>query len=69
MSDGSTKSFDCVQSMRQARDRLCSEMADMTCDELLRWLRTRAYSDPVLEQLADKAGGHAAAPRAPSAGR
>ena len=34
MSKPSCKSFDCVQSMRQIRDRLSAEITDMNYDEL-----------------------------------
>ena len=48
MSKPSSKSFDCVQSMRQIRDRLSAEIADMNYDELTQWLRAHQYSDPFL---------------------
>ena len=38
MSESSAKTFDCVQSMRQARDRLSAEIEGMTYDELIEWL-------------------------------
>jgi len=59
MSKPSSKTFDCVQSMRQARDRLSAEIADMKYDELAQWLRAHRYSDPVLQQLAEKAAQQA----------
>ena len=55
MSERSSKSFDCVKSMRQARDKLSTEIEGMTYDEIIRWLRSRRYTDPVLQRLADKA--------------
>lgn len=55
MSESSSKTFDCVQSMRQARDRLSEEIIDMSYDELVKWLRTHQYEDPVLQRLAEKA--------------
>jgi len=55
MSKPSSKTFDCVQSMRQTRDRISAEIADMKDDELARWLRAHRYSDPILRRLAEKA--------------
>jgi len=55
MSEPSSKSYDCVQSMREIRDRLSEETADMSYEELTVWLRDRTYSDPLLERLADRA--------------
>lgn len=55
MSEPSSKTFDCVQSMRQIRDGLSAEIADMTYDELARWLRVHRYSDPFLQRLAERA--------------
>ena len=55
MSKPSSKTFDCVQSMRQARDRLSAEISDMRYEELAQWLRAHRYSDPVLQRLAEKA--------------
>ncbi len=55
MSNPTSKTFDCVQSMRQTRDRLSAEIADMSYDELAQWLRSHQYSDPFLRRLAEKA--------------
>lgn len=55
MSEHASKSFDCVQSMRQARDRLSGEIADMGYEELVEWLRSHRYRDPLLQRLAKKA--------------
>jgi hypothetical protein len=55
MSERSSKTFDCVQSMRQARGKLSAEIEGMTYDAMVRWLRSRRYTDPVLQRLADKA--------------
>ena len=60
MSKPSSKSFDCVQSMRQIRDRLSAEIADMNYDELAQWLRAHQYSDPFRQRLDDRAGQQAA---------
>ena len=55
MSRSSSKTFDCVQSMRETRNRLSVEIAKMKYDELVQWLRAHRYSDPVLQRLAEKA--------------
>ena len=60
MSDSSSKTVDCVQHMRQARDRLSMETADMSYDELVKWLRAHRYKDPVLQRLAERAAQQAA---------
>ena len=69
MSEPTSKTFDCVQSMRQARDRLSAEIADMSYDELVNWLRAHRYADPLLQRLAEKAAQQADAADRPSAGR
>lgn len=61
MTEAASKTFDCVQSMRQARDRLSTEIADMTYGELVAWLRTHRYEDPLLQRLAEKAAQQVAA--------
>lgn len=69
MSEPSLKAFDCVQSMRQIRDGLSAEIANMSYDELTQWLRAYQYSDPVLQRLAEKAAQQAQAAAQPTAGR
>ena len=59
MSEPSSKIFDCVQSMRQARDSFSAEIADMSHDELVKWLRNHRYADPLLQRLAEKAAQQA----------
>ena len=59
MSEPPSKTFDCVQNMRQARDRFCAEIADMSHDELVKWLRGHRYADPLLQRLAEKAAQQA----------
>jgi hypothetical protein len=54
--------------MRQVRDKLSAEIADMNHEELVQWLRLHRYDDPVLQQLADKAAQQADAADRPSAG-
>jgi len=55
MSEPSSKNFDCVLSMRQIRDGLSAEIADMSYDELAEWLRAHQYSDPFLQRLSEQA--------------
>ena len=69
MSDFSSNTFDCVHSMRQARERLSAEIEDMSYDELVKWLRAHRYADPLLQRLAEKAAQQADAAARPSAGR
>ena len=69
MSERSSKTFDCVESMRQARDKLSAEIEGMSYDELVQWLRSRRYTDPLLQRLAEKAAQQAEAADRPSAGR
>ena len=69
MSKGSSKAFDCVQSMRQAREKLSAEIAGMTYQELVQWLRDHRYTDPVLQRLAEKAVQQANPADGPSVGR
>ena len=69
MSERSSKTFDCVQSMRQARDRLSAEIEGMSYNELVEWLRAHHYKDPLLQGLAEKAAQQADAADRPSAGR
>lgn len=54
MSRGTAKTFDCVRNMREVRDKLSAETADMSHDELVRWLRLHRYEDPVLRRLAER---------------
>ena len=69
MSNSSSKRFDSVQHMRQARDRLSAETANMSYDELVKWLRTHRYTDPILQRLAERAAQQADSADRPSAGR
>ena len=69
MNEPTSKTFDCVQSMREIRDRLSAEIADMNYDELSRWLRSHQYSDPFLQRLAEKAAQQADTADRLSAGR
>ena len=69
MSEPSSKTFDCVQNMRQARDRLSAEIVGMNYDELVEWLRAHRYEDPVLQRLAEKAAQQADVAGQPPASR
>lgn len=61
MSKPISKTFDCVQSIRQIRDRLSGEIANLTYDELVQWFRSHQYTDPFLRRLAERAAQQAAA--------
>jgi len=66
MSESPSKTFDCVQSMRQARDGLSAQISDMSYEELLEWLRGHRYADPLLQRLAEKVAQQADAADAAS---
>ena len=59
MIEPTSKTFDCVRSMREIRDKLSAEIADMSYEDLSEWLRTRRYTDSFLQRLADKAAQQA----------
>lgn len=59
MNEPLSKTFDCVQNMRQARDTVSAEIADMSHDELIKWLRGHRYADPLLQRLAEMAAQQA----------
>lgn len=44
MSESTAQTFDCVQSKRQARDRLSAEIESMSCEELVPRLRVHLYA-------------------------
>jgi hypothetical protein len=69
MSDPASKSFDCVQGVRQIRDRLSAEIADLSYNELIHWLRGHQYPDPFLQRLAEKAAQQGASEAARGARR
>ncbi len=56
-----SKTFDCVQVMRQARDRFSAEITDKSYGDLVRWLRSHRYADPSLQRLAGEAAQRGAA--------
>ena len=51
MSNPTSKTFDCMQSMRQMRDALSAEIGNMSYDELTRWLRIASVLGPVSPAL------------------
>lgn len=55
MRSSAPKSFDCVKSMREVRDQISTEIAEMSFEELTRWLREYRYPDRRLQLLADRA--------------
>lgn len=69
MSEASSKTFDCVQRMREVRNVLSSEIEDMSYDELITWLRSHPYTEPLLQRLAEAAAQGADAADRPVAGR
>lgn len=46
------KEFDCVETMREIRDRVSAELAGKTGGEIDHWLHAHRYSDPILRRLA-----------------
>lgn len=52
------KSFDCVENMREIRDRIGAEIAGMNHAELRQWFRAHRYSGPVLQRLANRRDGN-----------
>ncbi len=54
MSKAKPAPFDCVQYMREQRDRLSREMATMSFEDFVHRLRSRRYSDPFLQRMAER---------------
>ncbi len=52
MTTKAKKDYDCVESVREIRDRIGAKMARMSRDERVKWLNTREYSDPILRRFA-----------------
>ncbi|MYB07812.1 MAG: hypothetical protein F4Y24_15825 [Gemmatimonadetes bacterium] len=50
-SETETKPFDCVKSMREIRNRISTEIADMSYAELSRWLDRRVREDPFFARI------------------
>ena len=63
------KKFDAVAMMREARDRISTEIEGMTLEEELKWLASQDLQDPVLRRLRDRADQEARAADRLSAGR
>jgi hypothetical protein len=59
MSDPEPAEFDCVKVAREARDRISAEIESMSHEQLMAWLRSHRYSDPLLGRLAAKAAQQA----------
>ena len=59
MSDPKPAEFDCVKVAREARDRISAEIESMSHEQLVAWLRSHCYSDPLLGRLATKASQQA----------
>ena len=53
------KSFDCVKSMREIRDRISAEIAGLSYEELRQWLDERAQKDPLFERIRQFPGSDA----------
>ena len=45
------ESFDCVKSMRETRDRISAEIADMSYPELSRWMEACVRDDPFFARI------------------
>ncbi|WP_420440662.1 hypothetical protein [Candidatus Palauibacter sp.] len=50
-SETERKPFDCVKSMREIRNRISGEIADMSYAELSRWLEMRVREDPFFARI------------------
>ena len=50
-SENRTKSFDCVKSVREIRDRVSAEIANMSYEELRQWLDARVQQDPFFARI------------------
>ena len=61
MTELTSKTFDCVQGMRQTRDSLSAEIGDRSYEDLVGWLRSHRYSDLFLQRLAERAAQQGAA--------
>lgn len=49
------KDFDAVAAVREIRDRVSMQIANMTLEEQLDWMASREISDPFLKRLRQKA--------------
>ena len=51
-SDAPVKQFDCVQYMREARERIGAKISGMSREEFRRWVNSSLTEDPILARLA-----------------
>ncbi len=61
MSKSTTKAFDAVQMMRDARAGISARIASMSVDEQNEWLRSNPPTDPTLRRLFSLAAQQGAA--------
>jgi hypothetical protein len=61
MTETSTKTFDTVRIVRAIRDDISSTIIHMSAEQENEWLRSRALSDPRLQQLMELAAQQGAA--------
>lgn len=61
MSKSTTKAFDAVQMMRDARTALSARIASMSVDEQNEWLHSNPPTDPTLRRLFKLAAQQSAA--------
>ena len=64
MNKNRVKTFDCVELMRNIRDRISAEIRGLTPEKEIAWLRSWKPTDPLLHRLHKKAAqpGDAADP-------
>ncbi len=65
MSNATTKVFDAVQMMRDARAVISARITSMSLDEQNEWLRANPPTDPTLLRLFTRAAQQGAAPDEP----
>jgi len=65
MSSSTTKAFDAVKLMRDARDVISTKIASMSVQEQNEWLRASPPTDPTLLRLFKLAAQQGAAPDEP----
>lgn len=65
MSSSTTKTFDAVKLMRDARDVISARIASMSVQEQNEWLRANPPADPTLLRLFRLAAQQGAAPDEP----